>query len=110
MIVSNHGGRQVDGAVGAMTMLAACVDAVAGRCPVLFDSGVRTGADVFKALALGARAVLLGRSYVWGLAVAGEAGVGAVIDNVVAEFDLTLGLSGHARADRLDRGALHGVQ
>ena len=106
IVVSNHGGRQVDGAVGSATQLAACVDAVAGRLPVLFDSGVRGGADVFKALALGARAVLLGRPYLWGLAAAGEAGVAAVIDNVVGEFDLTLGLSGLARACDIDRGCV----
>lgn len=106
IVVSNHGGRQVDGAVGSAAQLAACVDAVAGRMPVLFDSGVRGGADVFKALALGARAVLLGRPYLWGLAAAGEAGVAAVIDNVVGEFDLTLGLSGLARACDIDRGCV----
>ncbi|RZM07828.1 MAG: alpha-hydroxy-acid oxidizing protein, partial [Sphingomonas sp.] len=71
IVVSNHGGRQVDGAVGSAAQLAACVDAVDGRCVVLFDSGVRGGADVIKALALGADAVLLGRPYVWGLAVDG---------------------------------------
>ena len=86
--------------------LAACVDAVAGRMPVLFDSGVRGGADVAKALALGARAVLLGRPYLWGLAAAGEAGVGAVIDNVIGELDLTLGLIGLSDVSALDRGAL----
>lgn len=106
IVVSNHGGRQVDGAVGAAAQLAACVDAVAGRLPVLFDSGVRGGADVAKALALGARAVLLGRPYLWGLAAAGEAGVGAVIDNVVAELDLTLGLVGLSDVTALDREAL----
>ena len=106
IVVSNHGGRQVDGAVGAAAQLAACVDAVAGRLPVLFDSGVRGGSDVVKALALGARAVLLSRPYLWGLAAAGEAGVGAVIDNVTAELDLTLGLIGLSDLRRLDREAL----
>jgi isopentenyl diphosphate isomerase/L-lactate dehydrogenase-like FMN-dependent dehydrogenase len=94
LVVSNHGGRQVDGAVGAAQALLAVVEAVADRVPVLFDSGIRGGSDVFKALALGARAVLLGRPYVYGLAVAGEAGVGEVIRNLAADFDLTLGLSG----------------
>lgn len=94
VIVSNHGGRQVDGAVGALDALPGVVEAVAGRMPVLFDSGVRGGADVFKALALGARAVALGRPYVYGLAVAGEAGVREVIRNTIADFDLTLGLAG----------------
>lgn len=94
IVVSNHGGRQVDGAVGSAAQLAACVDAVAGRAKVFFDSGVRGGADVVKALALGADAVLLGRPYIWGLAVDGADGVTAVIDNVLGELDLTLGLIG----------------
>jgi len=93
IIVSNHGGRQVDGERGALDDLPDVVTA-AGSTPVLFDSGVRSGADVFKALALGARAVLLGRPYVYGLALAGEAGVREVISNVVAEFDLTMALAG----------------
>ena len=103
IIVSNHGGRQVDGAAGSAGQLAACVDAVAGRCPVLFDSGVRGGADVLKALALGATAVCLGRPFLWGLAVDGEAGVAAVIDNVVAELDLAMGLAGVADVKALRR-------
>src|SRR5262249_14966673 len=74
VIVSNHGGRQVDGAVAALDALPAVAEAVAGRAAVLFDSGIRRGADVFKALALGAKAVLLGRPYCYGLAVGGEAG------------------------------------
>lgn len=98
IVVSNHGGRQVDGAVGSAAVLAACAAAVGGRIPVLFDSGVRSGADMFKALALGATAVLLGRPYVYGLAAAGQAGVEAVVANIVAEFDLTLGLAGLTRA------------
>ncbi|MFS0770894.1 alpha-hydroxy-acid oxidizing protein [Sphingomonas sp. 1P08PE] len=103
IVVSNHGGRQVDGAVGSAGQLAACVDAVAGQAKVLFDSGIRSGADVAKALALGADAVLLGRPYVWGLAAAGQAGVEAVIDNVVAELDLTLGLIGCNDVNELGR-------
>jgi len=103
IVVSNHGGRQVDGAVGSAAQLAACVDAVDGRCVVLFDSGVRGGADVIKALALGADAVLLGRPYVWGLAVDGAEGVGAAIDNVVGDLDLTLGLIGCSSVRELGR-------
>jgi isopentenyl diphosphate isomerase/L-lactate dehydrogenase-like FMN-dependent dehydrogenase len=94
LVVSNHGGRQVDGAIGSLDALPAVVEAVGGRVPVLFDSGVRGGADAFKALALGATAVLLGRPYVYGLALGGEAGVREVIRNLVADFDLTLALSG----------------
>jgi lactate 2-monooxygenase len=93
IVVSNHGGRQVDGAVATLDVLPAIVKA-AGDLPVLLDSGVRSGADVFKALALGAKAVLLGRPYVYGLAVAGEAGVREVIGNMLAELDLTLALAG----------------
>ena len=93
VIVSNHGGRQIDGEIGALDALPAVVDA-AGSLPVLFDSGIRTGADIFKALALGSRAVCIGRPYVYGLALAGEAGVAEVIRNLLAEFDLTMGLSG----------------
>jgi len=94
VIVSNHGGRQVDGAIATLEALPAVVAAVDGRIPVLLDSGVRGGADVFKALALGARAVLIGRPYVYGLAIAGRTGVREVIENVAADFDLTMGLAG----------------
>ncbi|HEU5491704.1 MAG TPA: lactate 2-monooxygenase [Gaiellaceae bacterium] len=94
IVVSNHGGRQVDGAIATMDALPAIVDAVAGRVPVVLDSGIRSGADVFRALALGASAVGLGRPYVWGLAVGGDQGVREVIRNLRADFDLTMGLSG----------------
>lgn len=94
VIVSNHGGRQVDGAIASLDALPDVVAAVDGRGPVLLDSGIRGGADVVKALALGASAVLLGRPYVYGLALAGERGVRAVLDDLLAETDLTLGLVG----------------
>jgi len=106
IIVSNHGGRQVDGGVGALDALPGVVREVNGRVPVLFDSGIRRGADVFKALALGAHAVLLGRLYMWGLAVAGEEGVREVLLNLVADLDLTLGLSGYTSCRELDASAL----
>jgi lactate 2-monooxygenase len=106
VIVSNHGGRQVDGGIGALDALPSVVREVNGRVPVLFDSGIRGGADVFKALALGARAVLLGRPYMWGLAVAGEAGVREVLLNLVADFDLTLALSGYTCCREVDASAL----
>jgi lactate 2-monooxygenase len=95
VIVSNHGGRQVDGAIAALDALPGVVAAVPDGFPVLFDSGIRTGTDVLKALALGARAVLLGRPYIWGLGAAGEDGVRAVLRGLLAELDLALGLSGH---------------
>ena len=94
ILVSNHGGRQVDGAIATIEALPAVVDAVDGRVPVLLDSGVRSGADIFKALALGATAACIGRPYVWGLAAGGESGVRDVLGNLVAEFDLTMGLAG----------------
>jgi lactate 2-monooxygenase len=94
VIVSNHGGRQVDGAIATLDALPAVVDAVDGRIPVLLDSGVRGGADVFKALALGARAVLIGRPYAYALALAGRAGVRELLLNLAADFDLTMGLAG----------------
>src|SRR4051794_18672304 len=77
-----------------------------GRVPVLFDSGVRSGADVFRALALGASGVMVGRPYAYGLAIAGAAGAEAVLRNIVAEFDLVLGLSGHRSVAELGRDAL----
>jgi isopentenyl diphosphate isomerase/L-lactate dehydrogenase-like FMN-dependent dehydrogenase len=94
LIVSNHGGRQVDGAIAALDALPKVVEVVKGRAPVLFDSGIRRGADAVKALALGARAVLLGRLYIYGLAVAGEQGVRDVVQNFLADLDITLGLCG----------------
>jgi isopentenyl diphosphate isomerase/L-lactate dehydrogenase-like FMN-dependent dehydrogenase len=95
IIVSNHGGRQVDGAVAALDMLPEIVAAVGDQLDVLFDSGIRTGADIVKALALGAKAVLLGRPYAYGLGLAGEDGVRHVLRSILADFDLTLGLSGN---------------
>ncbi|MEU7967312.1 lactate 2-monooxygenase [Streptomyces sp. NPDC049097] len=96
VVVSNHGGRQVAGSVAAADALPRVVEAVGDRLAVLFDSGVRTGDDMFKALALGARAVFLGRPYAYGLGLDGQAGVEHVIRCLLAEFDLTLALSGHA--------------
>ena len=94
VVVSNHGGRQVDGAIASLDALPGVAEAVDGRIPILFDSGIRGGADAFKALALGATAVLLGRPYVYGLALRGAAGVRDVIRNLVADLDLTMALSG----------------
>jgi lactate 2-monooxygenase len=106
VVVSNHGGRQVDGAVGTMDVLPGIVEAVGGRAPVLLDSGVRSGADVFRALALGASAVGLGRPYVWGLAAGGEEGVREVIRNLRGDFDLTMGLAGCATIADIGRDSV----
>jgi lactate 2-monooxygenase len=108
VIVSNHGGRQVDGAIAALDALPGIVEVIEGRVPVLFDSGIRRGSDVFKALALGAKAVLVGRPYAYGLAVGGEDGVRDVLMNLMADFDLTLGLSGYTKPGDLTREALAG--
>jgi lactate 2-monooxygenase len=97
IVVSNHGGRQVDGAIASLDALPAVVEAVGDRIEVLFDSGVRTGSDVLKPLALGARAVLLGRPFVYGLGLAGEAGVRHVLRCVLAELELTMALTGITR-------------
>lgn len=106
IIVSNHGGRQVDGAIAALDALPEIALAVGDRLEVLFDSGVRTGADVLKALALGASAVLLGRPYVYGLAHGGEAGVRHVLRSLLADFDLTMGLSGNRNVGQLSPSLL----
>ncbi len=106
IVVSNHGGRQVDGAVAALDALIEVRDALGAGPTVLMDSGIRGGSDVLKALALGADAVLLGRPYVYGLAVAGQAGVEAVIRQLAAEIDLTLALIGGRSVRELDRTAV----
>jgi isopentenyl diphosphate isomerase/L-lactate dehydrogenase-like FMN-dependent dehydrogenase len=106
LIVSNHGGRQVDGSLAALEALPEVVEAVPDELPVLFDSGIRTGADVVKALALGARAVLVGRPYVWGLGLGGEHGVRQVLRSLLADFDLTLALSGYTKPSDLGQHAL----
>ena len=102
IVVSNHGGRQVDGAVASLDALAEVRAAVGPDAPVLMDGGIRGGADVLKALALGANAVLLGRPYVYGLAVGGQPGVEAVLQQLAAETDLTLALVGGTVARDLD--------
>lgn len=106
VVVSNHGGRQVAGAVAAADALPRVAEAAGDRLAVLFDSGIRTGDDVFKALALGARAVLLGRPYAYGLGLDGQAGVEHVIRSLLAELDLTLALSGHAGPGTVGPGDL----
>ena len=106
LVVSNHGGRQIDGSVATLDALPDVVERVAGRVPVVLDSGVRGGADAFKALALGATAVGIGRPYAYGLAVAGAAGVREVVRNHVAELDVTMALAGHRSVGEIGRDSV----
>jgi lactate 2-monooxygenase len=106
VVVSNHGGRQVDGAVGALDVLPEVLDAVGTSIPVLFDSGIRTGADAVKALAHGASAVLLGRPVMWGLALGGEHGVRHVLEAFLCELDNTLAMAGYRSHRELSRRSL----
>jgi lactate 2-monooxygenase len=108
--VSTHGGRQIDGEIAALDALPAIVDRLDGRLPVLFDSGIRSGADAVIALALGARAVGIGRPYVYALAVGGEPGVQELLRNIIAELDITLGLAGVERVADLSPDVLSAGQ
>jgi isopentenyl diphosphate isomerase/L-lactate dehydrogenase-like FMN-dependent dehydrogenase len=94
MIVSNHGGRQIDNAIASLDALVAIRQAVGSEPTLLLDSGIRSGTDVLIALALGANACLIGRPYIYGLAIDGADGVRQAIENLVAELDLTMGLLG----------------
>jgi isopentenyl diphosphate isomerase/L-lactate dehydrogenase-like FMN-dependent dehydrogenase len=106
IVVSNHGGRQIDGAIASLEALPPILDAVGDGLTVMLDSGIRSGADIFKALALGADAVLVGRPYLWGLALDGQNGVETVLRCLLAELDLTMTLSGFTRATEIDSGVL----
>jgi lactate 2-monooxygenase len=106
LIVSNHGGRQVDGSISALDALITVRTAVRPGIPVLLDGGVRRGSDVIKAVALGADAILVGRPYVYGLAVGGRLGVHEVLSNLLAETDSVLALSGYSRLDKIGSEAL----
>jgi isopentenyl diphosphate isomerase/L-lactate dehydrogenase-like FMN-dependent dehydrogenase len=105
-VVSNHGGRQLDHSLASLEALPAIVDAVAGRAEVLFDGGIRRGTDVVKALALGARAVLIGRPQIYGLIVGGQQGVTDVLEILRAELDRALLLMGVPGVQELDRSRL----
>jgi L-lactate dehydrogenase (cytochrome) len=106
IVVSNHGGRQVDGAIASLDALPAIAEAAGDDLAILFDSGVRGGSDAIKALALGADAVCLGRPYIWGLALEGQQGVETVLKMVLAEFDLTMALCGYTSPGQLSPDAL----
>ena len=103
IIVSNHGGRQVDGSISTIDALPSIAETVQNKIPILLDSGIRSGADIFKALGLGAKAVCIGRPYVYGLAVAGEQGVREVLQNMLADFELTMGLAGCKNVSEIGR-------
>jgi isopentenyl diphosphate isomerase/L-lactate dehydrogenase-like FMN-dependent dehydrogenase len=106
IVVSNHGGRQVDGSISSLEALPAIVDAVPEDYPLLLDSGIRSPADAFKAIALGAKAVLLGRPYAWALALGGEEGVATYLKGFLAELDLSLALAGYNSFDEVGPEAL----
>jgi 4-hydroxymandelate oxidase len=104
VIVSNHGGRQLDSSLATIEALPRVAEAVGGKVPVLVDGGVRRGTDVIKALALGARAVLVGRPILWGLATDGEEGAFRVLEMLKAEFDLAMALCGVRGVSEINRG------
>ncbi|KAK0547935.1 hypothetical protein OC846_003567 [Tilletia horrida] len=106
IVVTNHAGRQVDGAIGSLTALPDIVDAVGEKLTVMFDSGVRGGADVFKALALGAKLVFVGRLWVYGLSIQGETGVRHVLRSLLADFDILMNVAGFPNIKSIDRSAL----
>jgi lactate 2-monooxygenase len=106
IIISNHGGRQVDGSIATLDALPKIVEIVQNKIPILLDSGVRGGADVFKALALGAKAVCIGRPYVYGLTIAGAQGVYEVMQNIMADFEFTMGLSGCKNISEINQAAI----
>ena len=109
VIVSNHGGRQLDGALASIVALPPIVEAVGGEIPVLIDGGFRRGVDVVKALALGARAVLIGRPHLWGVACAGEEGVHWALELFRREIDRAMALGGWDSLAALDRGVLRNL-
>ncbi|MEY3793122.1 MAG: hypothetical protein RLZZ521_450 [Pseudomonadota bacterium] len=104
IIVSNHGGRQLNGAIASARALPAVVQAVNGAIPVLLDGGIRRGSDIFKAVALGASAVLIGRPHLWGLSVAGKDGVQWVLEMLHGELDRTMGLAGASNIEEIRTG------
>jgi L-lactate dehydrogenase (cytochrome) len=108
IVVSNHGGRQLDGAPSTISALPKVADAIGGQKEILFDSGVRTGQDMFRALALGAKACMIGRPFLYGLGAGGQAGVAKVIDILKRELDTTMVLTGIDDVKKIDRNAIAG--
>ena len=106
IVVSNHGGRQLDGTVSSISMLPRIVEAVGSEVDVLFDGGVRSGQDVMRAIALGAKGCLVGRAYMYGLGAGGQAGVARAIEIIRNELDVTIGLTGVNRIAEIGRNTL----
>jgi L-lactate dehydrogenase (cytochrome) len=106
IVVSNHGGRQLDGAASSIAILPGVVDAVGSEIETLFDGGIRTGKDVMRALALGAKSCLVGRAYAWGVGAGGKAGAATAIDILAKELDVTMALCGYKRVVDIDREAI----
>jgi L-lactate dehydrogenase (cytochrome) len=106
IVVSNHGGRQLDGAASSISMLPRIADAVGGDLEVMFDGGIRSGQDVMRALALGARSCIVGRAYVYGLGAGGEAGVARAIEIIRKELDVTMALTGTRTIDEIGQSSL----
>lgn len=106
IVVSNHAGRQVDGAIASLDALEKIVAAVGDRIVVTFDSGIRSAADVFKALALGAKFVFIGRLWIWALGVGGRAGVKHVVKGLLAEFDILMNVAGYATLEEINKDAI----
>ncbi|KAJ8087174.1 hypothetical protein PM082_006002 [Marasmius tenuissimus] len=109
VVVSNHAGRQVDGAIGSLDALEKVVDAVGDKTYIMFDSGIRGAADVFKALALGAKFVFIGRLWVWALGAGGEEGVRHVLKGLLAEFDIMMNVAGYPKVEDIDRDAIESL-
>lgn len=110
IVVSNHAGRQVDGAVGSLSVLPEIVRAVGDKMEICFDSGVRSGADAFKALALGAKVVMVGRVWIYGLSIMGEEGVRHVMKSLLSEFDILLNVGGYRNIKEITRDAVRHKQ
>jgi L-lactate dehydrogenase (cytochrome) len=106
LVVSNHGGRQLDGAPSSISMLPRIVDAVGGAIEVMFDGGIRSGQDIMRALALGARSCLIGRAYIYGLGAGGERGVAKAIEILARELDVTMALAGVRTIREIDRNVI----
>ncbi len=110
IVVSNHGGRQLDGAPSSISVLPKVVDAVGSQTEVIFDSGIRSGQDVLRALALGAKSCMIGRAYIYGLGAGGQAGVTKALEVICNELSVTMGLCGVNKIEDINQNILVGYQ